>query len=103
MQVAFTKHAAERFQQRLNICVKAGQKVSIDSAFTLVKTYNHTQTNRKMHAYCYNDTTQKIVLVVDALAQCVITVYLGSLEDAYGTNMVAACYAVFAKKQPYMH
>lgn len=104
MQVGFTRHAAERFSQRLNISIKQDQRVNIDSAFTLAKTYNHTQTNRKMQAWCHNDTTQKVVLVIDATTRDVVTVYMGALDDVYGTNMVSACYALVAKKQqPYKH
>ena len=104
MQVGFTKHAADRFSQRLGIEIRSGQEVNIKSAFTLAKTYNHTETNRKLEAWCYNDTTQKIVLIIDAENRSVITVYMGALNDVYGTNMVAACYAIVAKKQqPYKH
>ena len=99
MQVGFTKHAADRFSQRLGIKIRLAQEVNIKSAFTLAKTYNHTETNRKMEAWCYNDITQKIVLIIDAENRNVITVYTGALDDVYGTNMIAACYAIVAKKQ----
>jgi len=104
MLVGFTRHAAERFSQRLNITIKQDQRVNISSAFTLAKTYVNDKSGRKVEAWCYNDTAQKMVMIVDSLTRDVVTVYLGSLDDVYGTNVISACYALVAKKQqPYKH
>jgi hypothetical protein len=104
MQVGFTRHAAERFSQRLNISIKQDQRVNIASAFTLAKTYTNEKSGRKCEAWCHNDTTQKVVLIIDSLTRDVVTVYMGALEDVYGTNIVSACYSLVAKKQqPYRH
>ena len=104
MLVGFTRHAAQRFSERLNISIKQDQRVNISSAFTLAKTYTNEKSGRKCEAWCYNDTTQKMVMIVDSLTRDVVTVYLGSLDDVYGTNVISACYALVAKKQqPYKH
>jgi hypothetical protein len=104
MQVGFTKHAAERFSQRLNITIKQDQRVNISSAFTLAKTYTNERSGRKCEAWCHNDTKHKVVLVVDSATRDVVTVYMGELSDVYGTNFVNACYSLVAKKQqPYKH
>ena len=104
MLVSFTKHASERFQQRLNITVTQHQTVNISDAFTLAKTYTNDKTGRKCEAWCYNDTSNKLVLIVDSVSRSVVTVYLGSLEDVYASNVVSAYYALVAKKQkPYKH
>lgn len=104
MLVGFTKHAAERFSQRLNITIKQDQRVNISSAFTLAKTYISDKSGRQVEAWCFNDITQKMVMIIDSQTRDVVTVYLGSLDDVYGSNVIAGCYALVAKKQqPYKH
>ena len=93
MQVTFTKHAIERFSQRLNVSLNVNSSINIGSMFTLANTYINRTTGRKMLAFCFNDHTQKAVLVVDALTRQVVTVYLDSLTDVYGSNVISATYA----------
>jgi len=99
MQVTFTKHAIQRFNQRLNVSLNVNSSVNISSMFTLANTYTNTSTNRKMLAFCFNNHAQKAVLIVDALTRQVVTVYLDSLNDVYGSNVISATYAKLKQRQ----
>lgn len=94
MLVTFTKHATERMEQRLNVSVPSNTKVNIAPLFTKSHSYINSENNRKMFAYCANDRSKQIVLIVDAEKSAVVTVYLGNGLNDNNAPFVAKCYAM---------
>jgi hypothetical protein len=94
MQVTFTKHAVERMEQRLHVSIPGNTKVNIAPLFTKSHTYINTENNRKMIAFCSNDRSKQVVLVVDAEKAAVVTVYLGLGLNDQNAPFVTKCYAM---------
>jgi hypothetical protein len=87
MQVGFTTHARERFEQRMNIQINPGFKVELDDNFELVYATRHTESNNRIQTWIWPDAKKPVVLTVDVDNMCIITVMTSGpvVEKAYNT------------------
>ena len=86
MQVIFSKHAAERMQQRLSMPVASQQQVILDSAFKHNLTYLHHNNTLVQSWYCIIPGV-RCVLIVSNDSRVVLTVMTeGPVVDAIYRN-----------------
>ena len=85
MRVAFTHHAIDRLNRRMNIRIRPTTEVDISESFVKIRTYIHHTHGNVVENWASRDRSNPCVMVIDRDSQVVMTVITSGpvVTDAY--------------------